>query len=56
VLSLFSLDLATVTSCGPASCPYVLFPCLAMWTDFSDYVHAPDSVMWLDIHVAYTSG
>jgi hypothetical protein len=38
-----------VTSCGPASHPYVLFPCLAMWTDFSDYVHAPDSVMWQDI-------
>jgi hypothetical protein len=38
-----------VTSCGPASRPYVLFPCLVMWTDFSDYVHASDSVMWLDI-------
>jgi hypothetical protein len=45
-----------VTSCGPASRPYVPFPCLVMWTDSSDYVHASDSVMWLDIRVAYTSG
>jgi hypothetical protein len=54
---LTSLSLkACITSCGPAFCPYVLFSCLVMWTDFLDYVHASDSVMWLDICVAYTSG
>jgi hypothetical protein len=36
--------------------PLCTFPCLVMWTDISDYVHASDSVMWLDNRVAYSSG
>jgi hypothetical protein len=41
---------------APRPAPMYLFLCLVMWMDFPDYVQASDSVMWLDIRVAYTSG